>query len=206
MIPVTIDFDQLLENSYRDFHAKGLDYLCLERKPSRTTKVYFFEGDIRDAPEVVVPHDHRYSFDTDVLCGALANHTWAEATETTPGAEPFERFAYLTPLLGGNGFTWRESTWLTTLGRKLYRAGNGYWSHHAEIHTIQVCDPETIIVLRQYDDQVAVGVPTSAFKPAGQREAPSLDGLYSRMDADYALKRLRLLFSKIGRDEIRLAA
>ena len=43
----TIDsrIDDIQANSYRDFHAKGLDYLCIRRDLELTLKVYFFDGE-----------------------------------------------------------------------------------------------------------------------------------------------------------------
>lgn len=66
------DTSTLIQNSYRDFHAKGLDYVCLKRTPDHTVKVYFLDGDVSKVPEVVNPHDHRYAFETTVLSGGDA--------------------------------------------------------------------------------------------------------------------------------------
>lgn len=44
-IPETFDMAEVLANSYRDFHAKGLDYICLKRSFKETLKLYFFDGD-----------------------------------------------------------------------------------------------------------------------------------------------------------------
>lgn len=54
-----IDLQQALKNSYRNYHAKGVDYLCVGRTPQLTQKIYFIDGFEGD---VVVPHDHRYEF------------------------------------------------------------------------------------------------------------------------------------------------
>lgn len=48
-----VDLDSVLANSYKDFHCKGLDYICLQRKPFLTIKAYFFEDAIVDLPEWV---------------------------------------------------------------------------------------------------------------------------------------------------------
>lgn len=72
---MTVHLDEILAHSFTDFHAKGLDYLCLLRSPEITVKAYFFEGDVASAPEVVVPHDHRYCFNTRVLGRCYTSHS-----------------------------------------------------------------------------------------------------------------------------------
>jgi len=185
---ILIDFEEVLANSYCDFHVKGFDYLCLRRSPEETVKVYFFEGDVATAPEVVIPHDHRYGFTTDVLSGSVANRLWEASTEGH--GRPFEEFGYLTPLNGGDGFTWRSTAFLQRVAEDVYGQGWRYGMRHDDIHTIQVLAPQTVLLLRQFEDVVPVGQPTRAFKPSGQREAPNLDGLYRPMDADTAMARL----------------
>jgi hypothetical protein len=190
---LTIDLDQVLLNSYADFHAKGFDYLCLHRSPELTIKAYFFEGDVATAPEVVVPHDHRYGFTTQVLAGESINRRYQPVTEQEPGAKPYEAFDYLTVLNGGNGFTWRQSVWLREKAVTPYVRGGGYASFCEDIHTIQILAPETALLLLQGPDKVPVGVPTTAYRPDGMREPPSLSGLYREMDEDHAVARLNLL-------------
>jgi hypothetical protein len=119
-IPALVDLDEVLENSYRDFHAKGFDYLCLRRTPERTVKAYFFEGDVAQAPEVIAPHDHRYSFRTEVLTGSVVNRLYQPVLSETPDAEPYELFDYATPLNGGDGFTWKKLAWLSRMPLRLY--------------------------------------------------------------------------------------
>lgn len=185
---ILIDLEEVLANSYCDFHVKGFDYLCLRRLPEETVKVYFFEGDIEAAPEVVIPHDHRYAFSTDVLSGSVANRVWDRTTEAR--GEAYEEFDYLTPLNGGDGFTWRSTAFLRLSAEHSYLPGAGYVLPPSAIHTIQVLAPQTVLLLRQWEDAVPVGQPTKAFRPAGQRVGPNLDGLYRPMDADTAMARL----------------
>lgn len=183
------DLDHILANSFRDFHAKGLDYLCLERSPRRTVKVYFFDGDVAESPEAVVPHDHRYDFETTCLAGSVVNHAFFETARNERGLQTYERFDYLTPLNGGAGFTWRDTVQLWRASSVRYEPGAAYHMVASQIHTISV-RPDTVLRLVQYADSVPLDAPTAAYRPAGMREAPSLDGLYRPMDADHALMRL----------------
>lgn len=190
IFPSTIDLDEVLENSYRDFHVKGFDYLCLKRSPDETIKVYFFDGDVSRSPEVVIPHDHRYAFQSDILSGRCVNRKYVRAPIGSFASKVYERFDYLTPLNGGSGFTWREACALREFDNFEYRAGDGYRMGAEGIHTIQITAPETVLCLHQFADVLDVGTPTSAWAPDGMREAPNLSGLYRPMDADYALTRL----------------
>lgn len=185
--------DDIVANSFRDFHVKGFDYLCLQRSPAETIKVYFFEGDVTALPEVVIPHDHRYPFATTVLAGRSRNRRYRRGMRGLAGARPYEAFNYLTPLNGGDGFTWAETDWLLEIEDGAYHAGESYSQAADDIHTIQVADGSTVLMLRQLADVVPVGVPTRAYQPEGMRQGPPLDGLYRQMTADHVLKRLSQL-------------
>lgn len=186
-----LDLDHILANSFRDFHVKGFDYLCLQRSPVETVKVYFFDGDVAQAPEAVIPHDHRYAFWTDCLAGSVTNHEFVElfGKRYRDEGQAYERFEYLTPLNGGNGFTWDREAWLFRTASLNYGPGAGYSMCHDRLHTITV-QPDTVLRLIQFADVVPADLPTHAFRPAGMREPPSLDGLYRPMGADHARMRI----------------
>lgn len=188
-----LSLPEIVANSYRDFHAKGLDYLCLHRSPERTLKVYFFDGEVETLPEVVIPHDHRYAFETAILAGGVINRRYHVAAAPHVGAQAYEVFDYRTPLNGGDGFSWARTAWLSAPDQVAYGPGQVYCQRAEEIHTIQIFKDQTILLLEQGPDVVALDAPTAAYRPAGKREAPSLDGLYSRMTPDHALKRLEQL-------------
>jgi hypothetical protein len=198
-VPKLIDIDTMLEHSFRDFHAKGLDYLCLHRSPERTVKAYFFEGDTVRAPELVAAHDHRYNFLSEVVCGGVANRLFMPVLNEGTGGIPFERFDYRTPLNGGDGFTWKELAWLSIKSTRLYGARDTYSLRATEIHTIKIARPDTILLIEQGPDVRPHGEPTSTFRLAGRKEPPSLAGLYRRMDADHALMRHAQLMQAIER-------
>lgn len=198
-LPERINLDEVLANSYRDFHVKGFDYICLQRSPRETWKLYFFEGDVEKAPEVVHPHDHRYCFSTDVMSGSVENVLYEESSpQLSFGAKPFNRFEWRTPLNPGpSGFTFAGETYLKEKVRNCYskQGPSCYWLTHDAIHTIRIAAPETVILLRQYEDKVPMDVPTSTYS---QGDAPSIDGLYSRFTADTLLARLRTFEERTG--------
>lgn len=185
----------LLDQSYKNFHAKGLDYLCLKRTPEHTIKVYFFDGDadLSALPEIVMPHDHRYAFDTTVVAGAASNLVQARCGEFD-GSIRYHAFDWDTPLNGGGGFSYRGPEHLTVPVALDYGRGDSWKSRHSEIHTLRIRRAGTILRLDQWADVVPVGVPTQTFKLATddrEPERPETAGLYEKMDHDYAMCRLR---------------
>lgn len=189
--------EKMVENSYRNFHAKGFDYLCLHRTPELTIKAYFFDRPIDVSPEVVCPHDHRYPFITSVLAGEAGHYRYTRANPRGDLAnysmERYQRFDWNTPLNGGSGFTWRGDAYLWRSHQERYRAGRAYHCHADEIHTIVIDKPDTVLLLYQMEDVVPVGQPTSTWVPGSDREPPALAGLYDRMTEDRAVQLLGVL-------------
>lgn len=144
----------MLQNSYRNFHAKWFDYLCLKRTPELTLKAYFFEGDVSRLPEVVMPHDHRYAFQTYCLSGKVLDRSYHQVRDPRvrclADVKPYDAFDYLTPLNGGSGFEWTEEVWLHCPWHKqLTRGPGGSYRHDpADIHTIQIAGDQTVLLLR----------------------------------------------------------
>lgn len=200
-----LDIDTAVENSYKDFHSKGLDYLCLYRSPELTIKAYFFaEGmDSQEVSEVVNPHDHRYDFDTQCFSGVIRNKwyrfppSWDGESIGDECGPMYTAFEWRTPLLGGDGFTHIDAVPLEQHRWRSYSPGERYYMHADELHTIEVLAPETCIVLAQYEDRVPVHHPTHTFT----REAtpPDISGLYNKFTADQAVKQLRLLQDLAGK-------
>lgn len=188
----SLDIDSVVDNSYRNFHSKGLDYICIKRDLELTVKLYFFDGDVSKLPEVVNPHDHRYDFRTTCIAGEVEN-IWYQAED---GGDTFQAFDYLTPLNGGDGFTWSKEIQLGVSDRRAYRAGRSYRMEAADLHTIRMRAPETVLLLEQYADVVPVGEPTQTF--CLDAEPPSLDGLYDRFTADEIVRKLLRLNHKLA--------
>lgn len=188
-----LDMDEVLANSYRDFHAKGLHYICLKRTPEITEKLYFFDGDTARLGEVVNPHDHRYDFTTTCLAGSVRNHLYSRVHpndyQRQADATSFHRFEWRTPLNGGDGFTLVGKDRLIETSGQLYTPGRGYLSNAEEIHTISV-KQGTVLRLRQYIDRHSVDVPSNTYSP---RENIPVDDLYGAWTADQVVKQLRIL-------------
>lgn len=202
------DLETICTNSFRNFHTKGFDYLCLTRTPELTRKVYFFDGRLADLPELVVPHDHRYPFTTTVLAGAVRNVRFMklpEASWVQPervgdyGFIPFDRFDYRTPLNGGDGFTWAGNDFLKpeeSYGS--HTRGRFYRSSATDIHTLDIRCEGTVIMLEQMADVVPLDTPTHAWRREGDKTPPSVSGLYDRMTPDHARARIEQFLDLIG--------
>lgn len=181
--------EEIQKNSFKNFHCKGLHYLCLRRNPLSTKKVYFFEGDAAKAPEVVNPHSHRYSFATKVLCGQLQDTRYHSYENV---GEEYNVFAYMTPLNGGSGFSWRGETKLRKYQEVILNKGFvPYQTHWTNIHTIKIVAPETVIAIEQFADEVPIDEPT--FTYCKEKEPPLLDGLYEKFTVDEVKLRLMWL-------------
>lgn len=186
--------DKIAANSFRNFHAKGLDYLCLHRSPELTIKAYFYEAGQDSAPELVCPHDHRYPFSTHVLAGRSGHIRYRERLLGEPTHELFQ---WRTPLNGGDGFTWHHEARLETVSHDRFASGSSYWCDHDEIHTITINRADTVLLLYQHADTVAIGQATSTYAPLGSA-APSTSGLYDQMPLNVAEDRLRVVLDRLA--------
>lgn len=191
-----LDIDEVIANSYKNFHSKGLDYICISRTPELTVKLYFFDGDASKLPEVVNPHDHRYDFDTLCIAGEVENIWYRQ--DKYLGRGPFQVFDYRTPLNGGDGFTWVAETRLAERERVSFKPGGRYSMRAEELHTIRMRASETVIMLQQWVDVVPVDVPTQTFCRGFDREPPSVSGLYDEFTADEIGSRLTRLQERVG--------
>lgn len=188
-----MNIEEILENSYKNFHAKGLHYICLQRSPLVTVKAYFFEGDVVNAAEVVVPHNHRYDFVTEVLAGELLDKEYREVVKN-PGLATrlVQRWDYMTPLNGGKGFKWASEAHLWWFKEHVRSKGETLFSTHDKIHTISV-KPDTVLLLTQLHDKLALDKPTQAYSFGSKEQKPSTSGLYDKFKADEVLKYIEQL-------------
>lgn len=197
-----LDIDHVIENSYKHFHVKSIDYICLNRTEEETVKLYFFEDAAVQSHEVVNPHWHRYDFWSTVITGEVEN-IWYERGMSGLMGKPhkyYHRFDYMTPLLGGDGFTESGTQALYRDKAEVYGdywTSKSYFMRFDEIHTINILQPETCLMLHQFRDMVPQGIPTETFMMS--EEAPSLaHGLYERLTADEVVKKLQWLNEKVG--------
>jgi hypothetical protein len=193
-----MNLEEIVSNSYKDFHAKGLHYICLSRNPFSTVKAYFFEGDITNSAEVVVPHNHRYDFVTEVLAGTLVDKEYKEVQEPNLGLalRKAQKWDYMTPLNGGKGFQWNKETNLWWHSEKERTKGQSLFSPANKIHTINV-KSDTVLLLTQLRDIVPSNEPTAAYSFGTKEAKPDTSGLYKRFTIDEVKSYLEKL-KKLG--------
>lgn len=175
----TLDYDEAVKHSYKDYHTKGLNYLCLHRNLALTIKLYYFrEGEYKNNADnmLVNPHNHAYNFSTYCLFGTACNYNFEKIE-----GKGWHELEYATPL-NPNGKETKmvgECDLRMVKRDKLWQNDN-YTLHHDKIHSISVsAQQNTCLLLFQHAD-----VPkwtTSLFmrKP----EPPDLRGLYNRFTA-----------------------
>lgn len=67
-----------------------------------------------------------------------------------------------------------------------------------EIHTINILQPETCLMLHQFRDMVPASIPTETFMRT--EDPPNLnDGLYEKFTADEVIKKLKWLNEKVSK-------
>lgn len=196
------DIETICANSFRNFHTKGFDYLCISRTPELTRKVYFFEGELAHLPELVMPHDHRYPFVTTVLAGSVRNKTYLPLPVIHPDLRDrlpvYDHFEYRTPLNDGDGFSWVGEVFMQEDQGNVYTRGRYYRSSADDVHTLEIRCEGTVIMLEQLADEVPLDAPTNAWRKAGDRTPPDLSGLYDRMTPDHARQRISQFLDLIG--------
>lgn len=177
--------DHVIDTSFRDYHTKGFDYICLKRTPEHTVKLYILDGDASKLPEVVNPHDHRYYFRTTVLAGTMRDFRFVKDQR----GEVFYAFDYRTPLNGGDGFTFRGEERLLKSDARTLRRNEVLHTAATDLHTIQMKGDQTVLLLEQFEDVVPDAAPTSCWSRAGE-PIPDASGMYSRFKPDELIKRL----------------
>ena len=181
--PLPADPEVIAANSFFDFHAKGLNYVCLHRSVERTLKVYFL-------PEtrggIVLPHDHLYSFTTRLLAGEVVDQRYCAGSI---GAKR-DRLEWHSVLRGGDGFRRTgQVRRLRPTGRMHARAAGTRWATDA--NTIHTLKPRRWSIIELVQGPTIKTV-SHTYQPAGAK-LPNLDGLYRKPSVDEVLARLRTL-------------
>lgn len=184
-------FWKILDNSYRNFHKVGFDYVNLQRTEMFTLKAYFFDEDHND---IVMPHTHRYDFTSTVLHGELLNRRYEELPYFLLGERTtttVNKFIYFTPLNGGEGFKFCKEVPMIHMEDRTFKKGQTCSSNYTDIHTISV-KAGTVLLLTQFQDQVGLDEATLAYR-FDSKEPPSLDGLYESFKPSQLMERLSQL-------------
>lgn len=186
--PEWVQLSEAVAHSYRDFHRKGVHYICLARSPKLTMKLYLFDDCVAEAMQVTLPHDSRYHFDVLVLGGMLRMHWYHESGYRTVahGYDDYVRFRWDTVLKGGKGFILDGDAQLAEICDDTYEPGAFCPVRPADIHAMQV-GPGAAILIAQHP--TAIKIATRIF--GHDHEPPSLEGLYGRYQPAEIIEHLR---------------
>lgn len=188
------ELETIAANSFFDFHAKGLDYICLKRSRDGATHKVYFLPENRDG--IVSPHDHRYDFRTQLLAGEVVDqHFWSTAGDTQ--GRPYIEHDWFTPLNGGRGFSEvGEPVRLYEPRTASFHATrpSDFWTTPASfIHTLRPLTSSVIYLVQGPRLRDASKVYVRAGQPT-----PSLDGLYRKPSVDEVRARLHELAPLLG--------
>ena len=147
----SLDFDSARANSFENYHARGLDYLCLLRTDRLTVKAYFFRShrECQQCPNgegwLVWPHNHRYIFEYVTIQGTIRNHRFV-----LDRGEAFELYAYSAESREPIGIM---SSGLHEAHVETTRAGEGFlMARTDELHTLTIPTPTALAIQVQFAD------------------------------------------------------
>lgn len=184
-----INIEHALEFSYTDYHAVGVNYLCLFRSTGVTLKAYFFDAGSND--DILCPHNHRYDFESRVLWGSLEEVQYVRGPQKRMPHLKLNRYRYDCIAEGGVGFEEEAPSILTELTHKTYLPGDSYSNYaHTSIHTLRKIVPGTVLLLMQFAD---VGVP---YTFGWGTQEPVCE--YRKMERAEVLRRVELLHAVLS--------
>jgi hypothetical protein len=163
------------QHSFLNYHAPGMDYLCLLRSDDLTVKLYMTNrGRLRTCGTMdflVNPHNHAYNFMTYVISGHVTNINFVERDD---------RKGWFRSNYKDRKVSDPKETSLHKISSQVYRENENYYLDHWVIHTISVpLHQQTCLMLFQYRDQPKDH--TLYFSP--KAEAPNTEGLYIKPDS-----------------------
>lgn len=181
-----MNIETIAENSFFNFHAKGLDYICLRRDPGGETHKLYFLPENRDG--IVAPHNHRYDFQTQLLAGEVEDVRYTQDHLMEQGDQYFEHEWY-TPLSGGYGASPYSEP--VRLRRKTSvvasRPGDTWHTKAHRIHTLRPLKPSVIFLIQKPRKR-----PTSMIYLREGQGFPNLSGLYAKPTVDDVIDRLEM--------------
>lgn len=138
----------IAEHSFENYHALGLDYLCLHRRFGFTVKAYFFDPDRMEHNEcgwLVWPHTHRYEFTHYTVAGLIRHHRFT----LSPAAERMWLHAY-----EADDRSSRPVVEVTCSEHVEELApGTHFTLRTDEFHTLSIPGQRSIAVQLQYEDR-----------------------------------------------------
>lgn len=188
-----LDIQECINNSFKNYHTVGLDYVNLLRTDRLTLKLYFIDP-IRVQPSkdgyLVNLHNHRYNFSTQVLYGSVT-HLLFEEKE----GEGWFRYDYNSDNSKDSRFQFVKETGLTVVDADYYVQGESYLCDIHQIHTLKLHEKPTCLLLHQYNDILMDG--TKFY--SRENTPPTLNSdLYQRFTTNEIINYLGQLHLELG--------
>jgi hypothetical protein len=145
-----LNIDDCINNSCKNYHTVGLDYINILRTDRLTLKLYFIDPSRVQPSEdgyFINLHNHRYNFSTQVLYGSVS-HLLFEERE---GNDWF-RYDYNSDNSKDSRFQLVKETGLTIVDATYYESGESYLCDIDQIHTLKLAGEPTCLLLHQYND------------------------------------------------------
>lgn len=174
----SLDLAEAAKHSFKNYHAEGLDYLCLQRTQELTVKLYVTRpDDLRHNAQgyLVHPHTHRYPFHTFVLIGGMANIVFTPSNKGKEWNEhSFEKAI--------EGTILKFEKKIKLAGEATYIGqGESYYMDESQIHSIRLSAVQPVVLmLFQYQNRKAKN---SLFSPLPLIALRS-EGLYKPMSTE----------------------
>jgi hypothetical protein len=142
------------EHSSFNHHVHGMDYLCLHRSDKLTVKLYFIDParlTARAGEALLVPHTHRYAFESTVLAGSLTHLLFEERLPTDGNVIECERWTYQPEgRIRTGGMAKHIRQWNIQTHRSHHSPS--YWVDTEMIHTLIVPQEPVLLGLVQFAD------------------------------------------------------
>lgn len=131
------NIDYMVEHSIKDFHFKGLNYICFNFSPNLVIRLYIIEPSEPVDTKNVNIHNHLYDSQILVLSGGIINNVY----KMEEGDDYF--YSHLTSALCPTNID--KKIKLKTIGKTNLRmeksikleAGDTHFQDHTEIHNVE---------------------------------------------------------------------
>lgn len=141
-----LDPETAAKHSYFNYHARGVTYLNLLRTPELTVKLYTVLPSFVFPGFIVNPHNHAYDFHTYIVNGNLLDFTFSIGQSSYNNKwDEYDYFSENRTVIKRN-----EVSLKPKYGNKvatLYNKGDSYYHDCEDIHTIQACGEEPLVML-----------------------------------------------------------
>lgn len=161
-LAISLDYDEAIKHSYKNYHNVGLNYINLFRDERITIKLYLLDpAEITPNSDgfLVNPHNHRYNFSTTVLFGSIYNVSFRE-DRLNPlnnyNPHVYHRFDYQ-GYQENSSFVHYGKVELEPYNYSIYYPGESYHIDTHAVHSLELTEEKTGLLLIQYRDTILNG-------------------------------------------------